>query len=326
MKVGIIGLGNMGTAIANNIASNGNKVMGWDYFQKTANDINKSHTNTQYLKGVRLSNNLKATINITEAVSDKDAVFVALPSIFIRKVLGSCKTNVSRNTIIVNVSKGIEEKTFLTCSMMLKEIFPNNEVLVLSGPSIANEFAHGFPCGVVLTGGKKETCYKIASLVETETFRTRFSTDSVGVEWSGILKNIYAIGLGIIHGTGFDSLNFKAVYITRAIEEMADLIKAIGGDKKSVYYIAGLGDLIATSFSEHSHNRRLGELLAKGFSFKDAQEKMGVLPEGLKVLRAAVYLSEKYHVVMPVADSLIKVINKEMKPKAFVEHFMKLGV
>ncbi len=308
MKIGIIGLGNMGTAVANNIAGNGHTVMGWEYFKEVVEEINTRHTNSRYLQGVMLSANLAATTDLSEATGDKDAIFVALPSVFIRKVLMEYR-DIGPQCIVVSLSKGVEEDTCYTTSLILKEMFPNNKVVVLSGPSIANEFSKGLPCGVMLAGEEKEVLYKIAGLVETPTFRTRFTDDVVGVEWSGIFKNIYAIGLGLIDGAGIKSINFRAAFITKAAEEMADLIQALGGRRNTVYYLAGLGDLIATSLSEHSHNRRLGELLAQGLSFEDARKKMGVLPEGERTLRVAVALSEKYHTSMPVARGILNVIH-----------------
>lgn len=326
MKVSVIGMGNMGTAVANIIAKNGYDVLGWEYFKEVVEEINSKHKNSKFLPGIELSPNLAATTDLKEALSDRSVVFIALPSVFIRKVLKGARNWVGEDVVIVNLSKGIEEGTCLTASKILKEIFPENEVIVLSGPSIANEFSKGFPCGVILAGSNKETLYKVARLIETDTFRTRFSNDVIGVEWSGILKNIYAIGLGLIDGAGIKSINFKAAFITRAIEEMADLIEALGGNRRTVYYLAGLGDLIATSLSEHSHNRRLGELLSQGYSFDQAQKEMGVLPEGVKTLRIAVYLSEKYHTPMPVARGILRVIEGELAPLSLVKNFMRIGV
>jgi glycerol-3-phosphate dehydrogenase (NAD(P)+) len=326
MKIGMIGLGNMGTAIANNIAKNGHEVYGWEFFEDIVKEINEKHTNSKYLAGIPLSPHLKATRNMEEAVKGMDIIFVGLPSLYIKKILPDCGKAIGKDTIIVNLSKGIEDKTCYTAGHMLSDFFKGHQVVILSGPSVANEFAQGLPCGVVIAGDNKETLCKVAHAIETPKFRTRFSNDKIGVEWSGILKNMYAIGLGIIHGVGIDSINFKASYLTRAIEEMADVIEAIGGQRKTVYYLAGLGDLIATSLSEHSHNRRLGELLSKGLTFEQAKKELGVLPEGLRALLSATYLAEKYHTAMPVAEGILKVIDGKIKPQQLVEDFMFMGV
>ncbi len=325
-KISIIGLGNMGTAIGNIIARNGFKILGWEYFTEVVNQINREHKNDKFLRGIKLHKNLKATNNLEETLKGKEIIFIALPSIFIRKVLTPYRDLLKKDTIIVNLSKGVEEDTCFTSSQILRDIFRGREVITLSGPSIANEFSKDFPCGVILAGEDKTSLYKIARIIETQTFRTRFSKDMIGVEWSGILKNIYAIGLGLIDGKGIKSINFKAAFITKAVEEMADLIDALGGERRTVYYLAGLGDLIATSLSEHSHNRKLGELLSKGLSFKEAQKKLGVLPEGVKTLRIAVYLSEKYHTPMPVARGILGVIEGSVSSSFLVKNFMKIGV
>jgi len=326
MKIGIVGLGNMGTAIANIIAKNGYEVLGWEYFKEVVEEINIEHKNTKFLPGIDLNPNLKATGDLEQTLKDKDVILIALPSVFIRKVLTGYGAKIRNETVIVNLSKGVEEDSCFTASKVLKDILPYKEVIILSGPSIANEFSEGFPCGVVLAGENKETLYKIAQVIETPVFRTRFSNDIVGVEWSGILKNIYAIGLGLIGGAGIESINFKSAFLTRAIEEMADLIEVLGGQRRTVYYLAGLGDLIATSLSGHSHNRKLGELLSKGLSFEQAQKKMGVLPEGVKTLKVAVYLAEKYHIHMPVARGILNVIEGKMEPLSLVKNFMQIGV
>lgn len=326
MKVSIIGMGNMGTAVANIIANNGYNVVGWEYFKEVVAEINSFHKNSRFLENIELSSNLKATTDLKEALSDSTVVFNALPSIFIRKVLTGMRNLLKEDVVIVNLSKGIEEETCFTASRLLKDIFPDKEIIVLSGPSIANEFSKGLPCVVILAGAYYETLYKVARLIESDSFRVRFSDDIIGVEWSGILKNIYAIGLGLIDGSGIESINFKAAFITRAIREMADLIESLGGKRETVFYLAGLGDLIATSLSEHSHNRRLGELLSQGYSFAQAQKIMGVLPEGVKTLKIAVYLSEKYHTPMPVARGILSVIERELEPLLLVENFMRIGV
>ena len=326
MKVSIIGLGNMGTAIGNNIAKNGYKVLGWEYFKEVVKEVNSSHKNSRFLPGIKLSPNLTATNNLKEALLGASIVFVALPSAFIRKVLNGAEKWLNQEVIIVNLSKGVEEETCYTASKILKEIFPKNEIVVLSGPSLANEFSKNLPCEVVLAGSNKETLYKIAKLIETETFRTVFSHDIVGVEWSGILKNIYAIGLGLIEGAGIRSFNFTGVFITKAVEEMANLVEALGGEKKSVYHLSGLGDLIATSLSEFSHNRRLGKLLSQGYSLDKAKKEMGNLPEGVKALKVVVYLAEKYSTPIPVAKEILQVIEGKLKPSLLVKNFMRAEI
>ncbi len=326
LAISIIGLGNMGTSIANIIAKNGFAVTGWDYFKDVVDEINNEHYNSKFLAGINLSKKLSATSNLKESLRSKDVIFIALPSAFIKRVLMPYAESTSEETLIVNLSKGIEEESGLTASQILQRIFKRNEVIVLSGPSIANEFSRGLPCGVILAGPDRNNLYKIARLLETDNFRTRFSDDIIGVEWSGILKNIYAIGLGLIDGAGILSINFKAAFITKAIEEIADLIEALGGRRKTVYYLAGLGDLIATSLSEHSHNRMLGDLLSQGLSINQVEKKMGVLPEGIKTLRVAVYLSEKYHIPMPVARGILNVVEGRMNAAVLVRNFMKIGV
>jgi len=326
MKVSVLGLGNMGCAIANQIAQNGYEVVGWEYFKDVVEEINRKRENSRFLKGVRLSDNLHATNDILECAREADFIFIAIPSAFIRASVEKIKDVVKEDSVIVNLSKGIEEKTCLTASGVLRQILPHNPVLVLSGPSIANEFSQGFPTGVFLAGGDYTLMCRVAELIETDTFRTRFSDDPIGVEWGGILKNIYAIGLGLMDGAGYESINFKAAFLTGAAREMADLGEALGGKRETFSTLAGIGDLIATALSPASHNRSLGVLLAQGATLQEAERKLTVLPEGVKTLRVVCYLAEKYHIPMPIACGIYRVLYKGYPPLSLVEDFIRIAV
>lgn len=322
-KIAVIGLGNMGTAIAHTLAKKGFKVTGWEHFRQVAGEINASHTNSRFLAGARLHKNLAASTDLKGTLTGKDFVFVALPSAFLAETLGPYGNSLEKQTVVVSTSKGTGKENRIPASRILGQIFKKNDVIILSGPSIASEFYRGWPCVVVLAGKNQSSLDRTGRLLETETFRVRFSRDTAGVEWSGILKNIYAIGLGLIDGAGIRGINFKAVFITKAVREMADLIAALGGKRKTVYELAGLGDLMATSLSAHSHNRRLGKLLSTGYSLAQAREKMGGLPEGVRNLRTAVTLSKKFRTPMPLARGIADVVDGAVKPAALINRFFK---
>lgn len=323
MPVGLIGLGNLGTAVANLIAANGHDVLGWEHDHAVVRAINDHHTNETYLPGVQLDLRLVATTDLTAVVRDCDVVFVALPSVFLRSSLLGVREAMADDSIIVNMTKGIDRRTGLTSFQQLASMFPDGRRVMLSGPSIANEFARGMPTVVVIAGDHSDALLTVGNLLDNDYFRTRFSDDPIGVELGGILKNIYAIGLGLFDGSAITSINFRAAYLTIALEEMARFGVGMGARLETFLYLSGMGDLLATSLSEHSHNRRFGELLASDKRLEEAREIMGVLPEGFNALQAVLYIAEKMHLSMPLAHGLLHVINGRDDAKRFITLFIR---
>ncbi len=322
MAVGLIGLGNMGSAIANVIASNGHPVLGWEHDARVVEEINQKHTNTPFLPGIQLNPKLEATGDLKRVFETCPIIFLAIPSVFFQSTLKPF-SNETKEKIFVDLTKGIDRKTFLTSFQILQFLFPGSQHVMLSGPSIANEFARGMPTLVMLAGERKSSLLQIAGILENDYFRVRFSSDTIGVELGGILKNIYAIGLGIFDGLAIDSVNFRSSYLTVALEEISQIGVALGAQKETFVYLAGMGDLLATSLSQHSHNRRMGEFLAQGRSLKEIEQKMGVLPEGFNTLKITLYLAEKYQCAMPLARGLWDVIHGRQSAETFVQMFIK---
>ncbi|MGE5374139.1 MAG: NAD(P)H-dependent glycerol-3-phosphate dehydrogenase, partial [Bacteroidota bacterium] len=308
MDAGIIGLGNLGTAIGNLIARNGHAVLGWEYNPDVVKELNERHTNTRFLPEVNLCRTLEGTTSLHELLACP-VIFIALPSVFIQPTLAPLRGQLPADTLLVNMAKGIDATTGLTSFQTLAEIFPGNPRLMLSGPTIANEFARLMPTVVVLAGESRSHLLRVSRLLDNEYFRTRFSDDAIGVELGGVLKNIYAIGLGMLDGKQIRSINFRAVYLTLALEEITRIGVSLGAKIETFLYLSGVGDLLATSLSEYSHNRRMGELLAQGLSLTQIETQMGVAPEGFNTLRSMLYLGEKMHVAMPLAKGLWDVIH-----------------
>lgn len=323
MPVGLIGLGNMGTAIGNLIAENGQDVLGWEFNETVVREINQNHYNSRYLRDVELNPNLSATGDIVRVLNDCDVIFIAIPSVYIATTLQPIKEQLNNKTTLVNMTKGIDVQSGLTSFQTLACLFPDNRVVMLSGPTIANEFAHRMPTVVVLAGDQTEDLLKVAQILDNNYFRTRFSNDAVGVELGGILKNIYAIGLGLFDGKDIRSVNFRSVYLTIALEEIAKTGEAMGAKIESFLYLSGIGDLLATSMSEHSHNRRLGVYLAQGLSLAEIKKQMGVLPEGYNTLKIILYVAEKLHVSIPLAKGLWDVIHGRYDAERFIYSFIR---
>lgn len=323
MRVGMIGLGNFGTALANLIAKNGHDVIGWEYDQAVVEEVNTSHRNQTYLSGQILDPRLTATTNLPDVFDNTAVVFVAIPTIFIRSTLEPVRAMLDHHTMLVNLAKGIDPQTGLTAYQTLQTLFPDNPTVVLSGPSIANEFAQGMPTVVILACSDHCRLLTVARLLDNDHFRVRFSHDEVGVELGGILKNIYAIGLGMFDGQDIRSINFRAVYLTIALEEMSRIGVGLGAKVETFLYVAGMGDLLATALSGHSHNRQMGEYLAQGLSLETIREKMGVLPEGYNTLKNTLYIAEKRRIAVPLAKGLWDVIHGRQEPEHFIQAFIK---
>jgi glycerol-3-phosphate dehydrogenase (NAD(P)+) len=248
-------------------------------------------------------------------------VFVGLPSAFIQKTLEPVRHKVQPATIIVNLAKGIDRETGLSSFQIISMLFSQNRRIMLAGPAIANEFARGMPTVVVLAGRSITDLLMVGRLLDNHHFRTRFSDDEIGVELGGILKNIYTIGLGLFDGKQITSVNFRAVYLTIALEEITRIGVSLGGKAETFSYLAGMGDLLATSLSEHSHNRRMGELLAHGLSLDEIKSSMGVLPEGYNTMKYVLSLAEKLHVPAPLAKGLWDVIHGRYDTDRFIYSF-----
>lgn len=323
MRVGLIGMGNMGTAIANLVAVNGFEVLGWEYNSSVVNEINNQGVNSRYLPGIELDPKLRATNDIASVADFCDLLFIAIPSAFIKATLEPFQGQLPGDQIIVNMAKGIDRDTGLTSFQTIGSIFPGNRKVMLSGPTIANEFARGMATVVVLASERRDDLLQVAQVLDNECFRTRFSDDTIGVELGGILKNIYTIGLGLFDGKEITSVNFRSVYLTIAMEEIALIGVAMGARIETFLYLAGIGDLLATSMSQHSHNRQLGEYLAYGYSLEEIKGKMGVLPEGFNTLQIVLYIAEKMHISLPLAKGLWDVIHGRYQADKFIKAFIK---
>jgi glycerol-3-phosphate dehydrogenase (NAD(P)+) len=321
--VGLIGLGNLGTAIGNLVAAKGIPVLGWEYNSAVVEEINRDHTNSRYLPGIPLEPALAATTDIRAVLESCRIVFIALPSAFILSTLQPVRQTVQADSILVNMAKGIDGDTGLTAFQTLTALFPSHPRVMLSGPTIANEFARGMPTVVVLAGENRADLMAVSQVLDTRHFRTRFSEDTIGVELGGLLKNIYAIGLGIFDGKEISSVNFRAAYLTIALEEMSRIGLALGGQRETFDYLAGLGDLLATSLSGESHNRRMGILLSQGQAAQQIKETMGVLPEGYNTLKVILNIAEKLHVSLPLAKALWDVIHGRLEADHFIFSFIR---
>lgn len=280
--IGILGLGNMGTALAQVIAPKGYPVLGWIHSSKLAKEINTSHTNSTYLKGVSLDKRIKATTNPQDLAS-LSTIFITLPTKYLSSVLTPLQSAINQDTVLIGTTKGLDPDTGLTASELITKLFPDNPLFILAGPAIANEFARGNPTIGVLAGPPAHQ-KPVSRLINTTHFHLGYSQDILGCQWVSITKNIYALGMGLLEGAGLASSNTRAVFLTAAAAEMTRFLSLVNADSSTVSGLAGLGDLLATALSPDSHNQSAGRRLGQGTPLSTLKRELDVMPEGYNTL------------------------------------------
>ena len=263
--ISIIGAGSWGIALALLLHKNGHHITVWSIIQEEIDMLSKEHEHKEKLPGVKLPEDMEFTTDLEAAVKGKDILVLAVPSPFTRSTSHSMKEYVGEGQVIVNVAKGIEEKSLLTLSQIIEEEIPQAKVAVLSGPSHAEEVGRGIPTTIVVGAKEKTTAEWLQNIFMNEAFRVYISPDVLGIELGAALKNVVALAAGIADGLGYGD-NTKAALITRGITEIARLGTAMGGRFETFCGLTGIGDLIVTCASIHSRNRRAGILIGKGYS------------------------------------------------------------
>ncbi len=323
-KVSIIGAGSWGTAIAFVLAENGHDCLLWARRSEQAEEINTAHTNQSYLPGATLPGNLRATSNLREAVGHGETIIVAVPTKAIRPICQQINELLAEPKLFVHVSKGIEPDTHKCISEMIEEEIDEKNcraVVVLSGPSHAEEVVGRQPTTVTAASTNEEAAKEIQDLFMSQYFRVYTNTDVVGVEIGAALKNVIALGAGISDGLGYGD-NAKAALITRGLAEISRLGVKMGANPLTFAGLTGLGDLIVTCTSVHSRNWKAGNMLGKGKSLDEVTEGMGMVIEGVRTTKAAHQLAQKYEVAMPLTSALYAILFEDVLPKHAVDQLM----
>lgn len=306
-EVSVIGAGSWGIALALLLAKNGNKVTVWSIVKEEIDMLNEKREHVDKLPGVPLPSDMYFTTDLEEAINGKEVMVLAVPSVFTRGTANKMKPFVKEGQIIVNVGKGIEESTLMTLSEIIEEEIPQANVAVLSGPSHAEEVGRGVPTTIVVGAKTEETAEYLQNMFMNDVFRVYTSSDILGMELGGSLKNVVALAAGIADGLGYGD-NTKAALITRGIAEIARLGAAMGGQAETFYGLTGIGDLIVTCASVHSRNRRAGVLMGQGKTMDEAMKEVKMVVEGVYSAKAAMLLAEKYNVSMPIIEQVNKVL------------------
>lgn len=319
-KVTVLGGGSWGIALAVLLHNNGHEICIWSALESEIKMLSENHEH-KMLPGVILADDMKFTLDEKEAVTGADLVIMAVASSFTRATANKISKYITRDQIIVNVAKGIEEKTLMTLSEVIEDEIPQADVAVLCGPSHAEEVSRGLPTTIVAGAKSKKTAEYIQNLFMADNFRVYISPDVQGMEIGAALKNVVALAAGIADGLGYGD-NTKAALITRGMAEIARLGSAMGGSIYTFAGLTGMGDLIVTCASMHSRNRRAGILIGQGKSYEEAMAEVQMVVEGVYSTKAGVALAKKYNVQVPIIEQVSEVLFNGKSPELAVRDLM----
>ena len=312
-RVTVAGAGSWGTTVANLLAGKGLDVTLWAREPELVECIQRTGRNDRYLQGVALHPRLTAASDLVTSLLDADVAVFAIPAQSLREVLRQLRRAVREDVVIVNLAKGIEAGTGARCSeMVFQELRQANPVGVLSGPNIAWEVVRGIPSKAVVACSNYRYLSLLSELFSTPCFKVYENPDLAGTELAGALKNVIATMAGIGDGLGY-GVNTKSAVIARGLAEMVRIGVVMGGHRDTFFGLAGIGDLMATSLSEHSRNRTLGEHLGRGASLGDAQRALnGRVAEGVQTTKALYEIKSGFGLATPVVDTLYRVLFEQL--------------
>lgn len=324
MRIGILGAGTWGIALARMLSNHDHQVLVWSALEQEITSLSKNriHPNLPYMT---IPSEVMLTKEIQEACKT-DILIIAVPSVYVRDIITKAAPYIESDCIIVIVTKGIETGSLLTMSEVvedeLKHLNKYNPVVVLSGPTHAEEVARDMPTAIISASSNDMAARVVQNTFTNDFFRVYTNSDIKGVELCGAIKNVIALATGIATGLGFGD-NARAALITRGMAEITRLGQAIGCNMETFYGLAGIGDLIVTATSQHSRNNRAGTLIGQGYSIEEAKKTVGMVVEGLNTLPAAVQLAKEYGVEMPIVTTVEMIVSGMMPVKEAVNILMK---
>ena len=320
MKLAVLGSGSWGSALSIHFGKAGFRVTQWCREREVVDSVDRMGENALYLPGFQYPETVSVTTSVEEAVSGADAVISVIPVQFTSSFWERYRELLSEKPLIC-ASKGIEIETLKTLSQRYREVFGSlNNYYVLSGPTFAREIAAGLPAAAVVSNVDSERALKMVRKLNTPSFRLYASSDVIGVELGGALKNVIAIATGISDGMGLGN-NARAALITRGLHEIKRLGRELGAREETFYGLSGLGDLVLTCTGDLSRNRQFGLAVARGEVFGGKQ-----VVEGVYTVKAVVELSRKYSLEMPISEAVYKIIYERRAPKEVMEELLSRPV
>ena len=310
-KIGVLGAGTWGTALARMLAGNGCDVTMWSALPDELKAMSVTHAHPN-LPGMELPATMHYTADIAEACAGRDVLLFAVPSPFVRATAKKAAPHIPDGQLIVDVAKGVEDKTLMTMSEIIEDELAKAgrkaRVVALSGPTHAEEVARDMPTAIVAACAEEEAAETVQKIFNTPTFRVYTNDDRRGTELGGAIKNVIALAVGIALGLGYGD-NAKAALITRGNAELARLGVAMGCKAETFAGLSGMGDLIVTCTSMHSRNLHAGMLIGRGKDVETAKKEVGQVVEGINALPAACKLAKKYKVEMPIVNAVDDILS-----------------
>lgn len=324
MKIGVIGAGAWGTALANLLANKGLDIALWVFEQEVCTDILEERENKVFLPGVSLSQNIRPSNDLDRVAAKKDMLLIVVPSHVFRSVAAQVVHCPTEDTLIVSATKGIENRTYLAASGILKQLLPprlHTQIAVLSGPSFAKEVAKKIPTAVTVAAFDHGVAEAVQNIFATEYFRVYTSDDVCGVELGGALKNVIAIAAGISDGLGL-GYNTRAALITRGATEVQRLGIKLGANPRTFMGLAGIGDLVLTCTGKLSRNWTVGCKIGQGVRLEAILSDMRTVAEGVKTTRSVYNMSQEMGVEMPITEQLYRMLYEDLDPKEALQTLM----
>lgn len=314
MNLTFLGSGSFGTALAVIFSSYNFNVKMFDRNIEIVDGINKLRKNVKYLSNINIPEGVVATTDINDAVCNSDIVFFSVPSSAVREVARKIKGILKPNTIVVCLSKGLEQNTHKRLSEVLEEELKETPIVILSGPSHAEEIALKKPTSLVSTSKNMKHAEFIQDILSNDVLKIYTNPDIIGVELGGSMKNIIALAIGIITGMGYGD-NSSAAIMTRSLQEIVRMGIKLGGRLETFLGLTGIGDLIVTCLSEHSRNRRCGFLIGKGIKLEQAVKEVGMTVEGINTCKIFYEIAKEKNIEIPIIESLYDVLfnNKDLQ-------------
>ncbi len=321
MKIAVMGAGSWGTTYAKVLADAGNDIWLWARREDITEEINTTHRNADYLPGIKLPANLRASSDVAEVLAGAEQVFLAVPAQTLRANLTEWGSFIEPNAILVSLMKGVERDTGLRMSEVIAEStgFAAAQIAVVSGPNLSQEIAAEQPAASVASSSSRDTAIAVAEVSSNSYFTCFTNNDVIGTEFGGILKNLIAVAIGIVNGVGYGE-NTKASIMTRGLAEISRFAVAYGAQPNTMIGLAGLGDLIATSESPLSRNHKAGEMLGRGYSLREVLKRMSQTAEGLSSVKPILALAEAKGIAMPIVEQVHAVLDGRMDPRDIAPH------
>jgi glycerol-3-phosphate dehydrogenase (NAD(P)+) len=320
-RTAIVGAGGWGTALAVLWSKQGHEITLWGHDPARTEKVRATRENPDYLPGVKLPESISVTSDITDC-ADADLIVFVTPSIALRSVANQLRASLlGSKAVLLSGTKGIEHGTGMRMSQTLDEIFPQNTVAVISGPNLAVEVSRDLPTATVLGCPVAECAEELQRHLGSERFRIYSSDETIGIELGGALKNVFAIPAGVSDGFRLGD-NSKAALVTRSLAELLRLGTAMGGNPRTFYGLSGAGDLIATCFSQHSRNRRVGEKLGRGETLEQILSGTHMVAEGIPTSKSAYECARKLNIDTPIIDQIYSVLYEGKRPDQAMQELL----